>query len=152
MTEPAAAKSSNKLGLALAIVIMVAVCAAVALIRPVMLTYVAGVTLPLAVIYAFETVRPRLMSACCTTIAAALSAPVLLAGLLHHDRNVHLEILSWAAPLTGIALAAGVAALLPWLFGRTKQAEQSAALDRMAARAEELQGVWGDRLDRPAQG
>lgn len=149
MAEPAA-NPSSKLGLTLAIVIMLVVCAAVALIRPVMLTYVAGITLPLAVIYAFEAARPRLMSACCATIAAALSAPVVLAGLLHHDRNVHLEILSWAAPLTGIAIAAGVAALLPWLFGRTKQAEQSATLDRMEKRAEELQGVWGDRLDRPA--
>ena len=149
MTEPAAAKSSNKLGLTLAVAIMLVVCLAIALIRPVLLTYVAGISLPLAIIYAFETARPRLMSACCTTIGAALSAPVVLAGLLHHDWPVHLEVLPWAAPLTGIAIAAGVSALLPWLFGRTKQNEQNAALDRMAARAEELKGVWGDRLDRP---
>jgi 4-hydroxybenzoate polyprenyltransferase len=151
MTEPAAApKSSGKLGLTLAIAIVLVICAAVALIRPVLLTYVAGISLPLAIIYAFETARPRLMAACCTTIGAALSAPVVLAGLLHHDWPVHTELLSWAAPLGGIAVAAGVAALLPWLFGRTKQAEQNAALDRMAARADELRGVWGDRLDRPA--
>lgn len=150
MAEPARAKPSSKMGLVLAVAIMLAVCAAVALIRPVMLTYVAGISLPLAVIYAFETARPRLMSACCATIAAALAAPVVLAGLLHSDRDVHLEFLSWAAPLGGIVLAAGVAALLPWLFGRTKEAEQNATLDRMAERAEELHGVWGDSLDRPA--
>jgi hypothetical protein len=149
MTEPAPAKPSSKLGLVLSVAIMLAICVAVAAIRPVMLTYVAGISLPLAVIYAFETARPRLMSACCATLAAALSAPVVLAGLLHHDRAVHLEILSWAAPLGGIVLAAGVAALLPWLFGRTKEAEQSATLDRMEKRGEELRGIWGDSLDRP---
>jgi hypothetical protein len=148
MAEPVS-KGSSKLGIVLAVAIILTICIAVMLIRPVMLTYVAGISLPLAVIYAFETARPRLMSACCATLAAALAAPAVLAGLLHHDRAVHLEVLSWAAPLTGIAVAAGVAALLPWLFGRTKEAEQNATLDRMAERGEELRGVWGDSLDRP---
>jgi hypothetical protein len=150
MTANAAPQPGSKLGLVLVLAVGVALCAAVALIRPVMLTYVAGIMLPLAVIHAFETARPRLMGPCCATIAAALSAPVLLASFLHPERNLHLDVASWAAPLGGIALAAGVAALLPWLFGRTKQIEQNATLDRMAARAEELRGVWGDRLDKPA--
>ena len=96
MTEPAAApKSSSKLGLTLAIAIVLVICAAVALIRPVLLTYVAGISLPLAIIYAFETARPRLMAACCTTIGAALSAPVGAAARL---RRCSMPPMKWPWP------------------------------------------------------
>ena len=143
------AKPGGKLGFAMALVIFCAVCAVVAWLRPILLVYIAGMTLPLAIIHAFETTRPRLMSACCATMVAALCAPVVLAGVLHSDRDVHLEVVAWAVPLGGLAAAAAVAAVLPWLFGRTHVADQRSKLDRMSARADELREVWGDRLDRP---
>lgn len=143
------ARRGGKLGMILALGGMALVCVAIVLIRPILLVYVAGISLPIAILYAFETARPRLLSASCATIGAALAAPVLLAGFLDHGRAVHLEPRSWIVPFVGMVLAAIMATALPWLFGRAKLKEQNKALDRMEIRAEELREVWGDRLDRP---
>ncbi len=149
MSDEAPAKRGSKLGPLLVTGGMVLICIAIVLIRPILLVYVAGISLPIAIIYAFETARPRLLSASCATIGAALAAPVLLAGFLNHDRALHLELRSWIVPFAGMILAAIMAIALPWIFGRVKTKEQSKALDRMEIRAQELREVWGDRLDRP---
>jgi hypothetical protein len=149
MSDEAPAKRSSKLGPILVVGGMLAICAAIVLIRPILLVYVAGISLPIAIVYAFETARPRLLSASCATISAALAAPVLLAGFLDHDRNLHLEMRSWIVPFAGMIFAAIMAVALPWIFGRVKIKEQGKALDRMEIRAQELRDVWGDRLDRP---
>jgi 4-hydroxybenzoate polyprenyltransferase len=149
MSEESPARRTSKLGLLLVAGGMVLICIAIVLIRPILLVYVAGISLPIAVIYAFETARPRLLSASCATIGAALAAPVLLAGFLYSERAVHLEMRSWIVPFAGMIIAAIMATALPWIFGRVKTKEQGKALDRMEVRAQELRDIWGDRLDRP---
>ncbi len=149
MNDEAPVKKSSKLGALLVASAMILICAAIVFIRPMLLVYVAGISLPIAIVYAFETSRPRLLSASCATIGAALAAPVLLAGFLDLDRNVHLEMRSWIVPFAGMVFAAMMATVLPWIFGRVKSKEQGKALDRMEIRAQELREVWGDRLDRP---
>jgi hypothetical protein len=142
-------RRTSKLGPALFLGGMLLLCVAIVLIRPILLVYVAGISLPIAVFYAFETARPRLLSASCATIGGALAAPVLLAGFLDPDRAVHLEMRSWVVPFVGMAFGAALAFVLPWLFGRVKVKEQGKLLDKMELRAQELRDVWGDRLDRP---
>ena len=149
MSEEPPVRRASKLGPLLVAGGMVLICIAIVLIRPILLVYVAGISLPIAIIYAFETARPRLLSASCATIGAALAAPVLLAGFLYHERAVHLEMRSWIVPFAGMIFAAIMAIALPWFFGRMKTKEQGKALDRMEIRAGELREVWGDRLDRP---
>ncbi len=149
MNDGSSVRRASKLGPALVGGGMVLLCIAIVLIRPILLVYVAGISLPIAILYAFETARPSLLSASCATIGAALAAPVLLAGFLDSSRMVHLELRSWAVPFAGMVFAAIMAIALPWIFGRVKSKEQGKALDRMEVRAQELREVWGDRLDRP---